>query len=133
LEELVELRSEVREVKPSAVRHSTTSSGEVAVMFERIARALRRKREVLERIVLRDDGFDLYSGDHLKYQILWNEVDRIEVFKKDLITSDIVCMEFIVRAKNLIYPVNDEVEGFWDMVKRLRCCRPHARTGRPSL
>ena len=89
-------------------------------MLERIARVLRRKKEVPERIVLRDDGFDLHSGDALKYGVLWNEVDRIEVFKEDLITYDMVCMEFIVGAKDMVFPVNDEVEGFWEMVKRVK-------------
>lgn len=96
-------------------------------MLERIARVLRRKKEVPERIVLGDDGFDLYSGDHLKYRVLWNEVDRIEVFKEYLITYNMVCMEFIVRAKDMVYPVNDEVEGFWEMTKRVKEILPASR------
>ena len=96
-------------------------------MLERIARVLRRKKDVPERIVLRDDGFDLYSGDALKYGVLWNEVDRIEVFKEDLITYDMVCMEFIVGAKDMVFPVNDEVEGFWEMVKRVKEVLPSSR------
>jgi hypothetical protein len=96
-------------------------------MLERIARILRRKKEVPERIVLGDDGFDLYTGDHLKYRVLWNEVDRIDVFKEDLVTYDMVCMEFIVRSKDMVFPVNDEVEGFWEMVNRVKEVLPTSR------
>jgi len=96
-------------------------------MLERIARVLRRKKEVPERIVLTDDGFELYSGDDLKYRVLWNEVDRIEAFKEDLITYDMVCMEFIVGAQDMVYPLNDEVDGFWEMVKRVKEVLPTSR------
>lgn len=96
-------------------------------MRERIARVLRRKKDVPERIALRGDGFDLCSGDDLKYRVLWNEVDRIEVFKEDLITYDMVCMEFIVGVKDMVFPVNDEVEGFWEMVKRIKEVFPTSR------
>lgn len=93
-------------------------------MLERIARVLRRKKDVPERIILKDDGFDLYSGDRLKGGVLWREVDKIAVFKEDLITYDMVCMEFIIGAKNEVFEVNDEVEGFWEMVKRVKEALP---------
>ena len=89
-------------------------------MFERIARVLRRRKDVPERIILKPDGFDLYSGDTLKGGVQWHEIDKIAVFKEDLITYDMVCMEFIIGAKNEVFEVNDEVEGFWEMVKRIK-------------
>ena len=91
-------------------------------MLERIARALRKKKDVPERIILRDDGFDLYSGD-----ALWREVDKIAVFKDDLVTYDLICMEFIIGTKNEVFEVNEEVEGFWEMVKRIKEVHPTSR------
>ena len=89
-------------------------------MFERITKVLRGKKDVPERVILRDDGFHLYSGKTFKGGVLWRKVDKIAVFKEDLITYDMVCMEFILRAKNEVFEVNDEVEGFWEMVKRVK-------------
>ena len=66
-------------------------------MFERIAKVLRRKKDVPERVILKFEGFDLYSGDTLKGGVQWHEIDKIEVFKEDLITYDMVCMEWSFR------------------------------------
>lgn len=96
-------------------------------MLDRIARVLRRKKEVPERILLKDDGFDLYSGDTIKGGVVWREVDKITVFKEDLITYDMICMEFIVSAKDQVFEVNDEVEGFWELAKRVKEVFPASR------
>jgi hypothetical protein len=54
-------------------------------------------------------------------------VDKIAVFKDDLVTYDLICMEFIIGAKNQVFEVNEEVGGFWDMVKRLKQLLPSSR------
>ncbi len=96
-------------------------------MLERIGRVLRRRKDVLERIILRDDGFDLFSGGTLKYTVLWNEVGKVEVFKEDLITYDLICMEFFVAAKGMVFPVNEEIEGFWELVSRIKVVLPASK------
>ena len=96
-------------------------------MLERIAKVLRRRMDVPERIILTDDGFDLFSGDTRKYGVLWSEVDKVEAFKEDLLTYDLICMEFIVGAKDMVYPINEEVEGFWEMVRRIKVVFPSSK------
>ena len=59
--------------------------------------------------------------------VLWREVDEIAVFKADLITCDLICMEFIIRGKNQIFDVNEEVVGFGEMAERLKQALPCSR------
>ncbi len=89
-------------------------------MFESILRVLRRKHDVPERIRLTIDGFELLSGDEVKWRIWWSEVDKIEVFKEDLITYDLVCMEFFVGVRDMVFPLNEELEGFWEIANRIK-------------
>ena len=76
------------------------------------------------RIRLNNDGFDLYVEDTLKWQVHWDALNKIEVFKVDLITYDIVCMELFDFERDMTFPVNEEVKGFWEMVKRLKEALP---------
>ena len=70
--------------------------------------------------MLSADGFELYRGASEKGRVAWNQVDKIFAFKEDLVTYDLVCMEFIIKEKNEVFEVNDEVEGFWEMVERIK-------------
>jgi hypothetical protein len=43
--------------------------------------------------------------------ISWGDVARITAFKRDLVTSDLICIEF-VDADGRVYEVNEEVDGY---------------------
>ena len=72
------------------------------------------RKKIPERIVLSEDGFELYKGEQFKGRVLWSQVDKIEAYKADLITYDLVCVEFFIGAKNEIFAVDEEVEEFWE-------------------
>ena len=90
------------------------------LMLHKLAKTIRRREESPARIVLREDGFDLYQAEVINSGVLWSEVDKISAFKRDLVTYDLVCIEFVIGAKDSLIEVNDDVEGFWEMVGRLK-------------
>jgi len=95
-------------------------------MFRRLSRALRGRGKILERIVLREDGFDLFRNDRRKGGLWWRDVSKIVAFKDDLLTYDLVCLEFFLQSKGQVFEVNDDVEGFWAMVERIKEVFPHS-------
>jgi hypothetical protein len=96
-------------------------------MFERIAKLLCKRNHVPDRVILKTEGFALYRGSAIKGGVDWREIDKITVFKEDLLTYDVVCMEFMLGAKNEVFEVNDDVEGFWGLVKRIKEVFPTSR------
>ena len=89
-------------------------------MFSKLVKALRHQEKSPYKIILREDGFDLHRGEEHKGEVSWDEVDKIVVFKKDMLTFDIVCVEFTIGVKDQFFLVDDDVEGFWDMVRRIK-------------
>jgi hypothetical protein len=92
-----------------------------------LARIFRKRTEQPEKVLLNPEGFDLWAGAARKGSVLWREVDTITVFKEDLLTEDLVCMEFIIGARNEVFEVNEEVAGFWEMVERIKEILPTSR------
>lgn len=82
------------------------------------------KNETKERIELFPSGFRLICDGQAKGEVLWNQVNRIAAFKDDLLTVDLICMEFILREKDIVFEVNEDIEGFWDLAKRLPTIYP---------
>ena len=87
----------------------------------------RRRKEPAEHTVLRDDGFDLYLGEKLKGGVKWDQIDKVAVFKEDLVTLDLICMEFTIGARNEMFEINEDVQGFWDVVKQIKVLFPSSR------
>jgi hypothetical protein len=72
-----------------------------------------------EKLVLTDDGFNLVFKDGSVRGLLWSDVDRINVFKEDLITTDLICMEFLSDRLGHSFDINEEVDGFWDVANEV--------------
>lgn len=98
-------------------------SSDVKRIFE-VANELRKSRlrskRPSEHIFLRDNGFDLMRDNLVKGGVDWPEVDEINVFKEDMVTFDLVCMEFWIRYRDQTFEVNDDVGGFWELTKRIK-------------
>jgi len=43
--------------------------------------------------------------------IRWDEVTRIETYKRDVFTWDMICLDFFVESRQLTYPTHDEMQG----------------------
>jgi len=65
-----------------------------------------------ERIRLDPEGFSLRKGEDEIFSIRWRDVREIVAFKRDLLTSDCVCLAFRVADQDPVVEVNEELEGF---------------------
>lgn len=65
-----------------------------------------------EHIRLAPDGFSLCKGEEEIFSVRWRDVREVVAFKRDLLTSDSICLAFRVGDRNLFFEVNEEIEGF---------------------
>jgi hypothetical protein len=75
----------------------------------------RRHRVVVER-----DGFALYEVARLVGTVAWADVDGIVAYKSDDITTDTVWLEFHLAGTGQHFAINEDAEGFWRVVERVR-------------
>ena len=59
----------------------------------------------------------LLKDESSEISIRVSEIKSIKVFKRDLITEDLICMEF--TTENSIYEFNEEMKGWDDFLKLL--------------
>lgn len=71
-------------------------------------------------IAFTEGGFDLRADTSTVGDVKWNEVQKILAFKRDMVTTDLVCLEFQLVGKDEAFEVNDDVGEFWDLVKRVK-------------
>ena len=71
-------------------------------------------------VVLTRDGFGLNQGDSRLGSVRWEEVDKVLAFKRDLLTSDEVCLAFEIGDSDTVFEVNEGVGSFWDLVARVK-------------
>lgn len=68
------------------------------------------------------------AHDNGEIVIAWRDTVRIEVFKRDLFTIDLICLSFVLRNDRAL-EVNEEMEGWKSLVEKL----PEYFTGCQSL
>ena len=92
-------------------------------MFQKLQsifeRAFRQKEEKL-RLEVSADEVTLFSDDREVWQFRWDAVTRIDTYKRDLLTTDMICLDFFVGSRQLTYPVHDEMQGFGVVCAQLR-------------
>ncbi len=64
------------------------------------------------------DGFDWEIEGYGKGRIKWEDVRYVEVFKKDLLTTDVVCMNLRLVSSDW-FLLTDEVTGFVELVRTI--------------
>lgn len=58
-----------------------------------------------------DDGFRFLRADEEIAKLQWSEIKEVTAFKRDLLTTDLVCFE-VMTTKGLLYEFNEDVPGF---------------------
>ena len=64
-----------------------------------------------------DDGFKIESKDFSRI-IKWSDIDKINAYKKDLYTYDLVVMEIICEENALT--INEESPGWFQLILKLK-------------
>ncbi len=77
----------------------------------------KRKREPDPHVRLVDGGFDLISpvNDGVVGHVRWNELERIQAYKVDLLTTDCICLLFEFRDGKAPIQVSEEWQGFVEL------------------
>jgi hypothetical protein len=79
-----------------------------------------RRKAFPVRIDITARGFDVYEGDRQVASVAWDDVDEIVAFKRDMLTWDLVCLEFVLRGRDRACEVNDDAAEFWNLVKHVK-------------
>ena len=64
------------------------------------------------RLIITDVGLRLLKRDNEVWAFRWEDVTRVETYKRDLLSVDMVCLDFSVEAQQSVYPTHDEMDGF---------------------
>jgi hypothetical protein len=50
-------------------------------------------------------------------QLQWIDVEEVRAFKRDLVTTDLICLEFKKLGKEEYYEINEEMAGYHDLLE----------------
>lgn len=92
-------------------------------MLRRLARWVQRRQlapDSRRRIVVDADGLALHEGTQLVGVLRWSDVDEIAAYKSDDFTYDTIWLEFNLPSKGEVFAINDNNEGFWDVVRTVK-------------
>ncbi len=92
---------------------------------ERAARAEARREREYGRLTLTEDGFRLQKRGRCKYEVRWDEVVEIQTFKRDLFTTDEICLGFCL--------VGDERVEAWESMIGFEAFSERVRAVFPSI
>jgi hypothetical protein len=57
-------------------------------------------------------------------ELRWDEIEKIRAFKKDLITTDLICLVFERHDNKEGFEINEEMAGYFDLLKALEAHLP---------
>ena len=70
------------------------------------------QRQEQARLEVSNDEVVLFADNREVWRFSWNSVTKIETYKRDMFTTDLICLDFFIESKNLTYPTNEEMQGF---------------------
>ena len=76
-----------------------------------------RKPSFPTRLVVDNNGVSILQENKPTERILFRELIKIEAYKQDLITEDLVCWDITIDAKqsHATYTVHEELDGFEEL------------------
>lgn len=64
-----------------------------------------------------DNGFS-FTINEITTEKNWNEIEEINVYKRDLMTTDLICMDINFKETSLTF--SEETQGWYILVKKLK-------------
>src|SRR5689334_22982850 len=92
-------------------------------MFQKLQTTFKRafgktKKEL--RIAITEQDMTLFEDGREVWHFQWSDVMRIETYKRDLFSVDMICLDFFVEFRQLAFPTHDEMQGFDVLCDQLR-------------
>jgi hypothetical protein len=88
-------------------------------IFTSLQRAFRPRKQQSSLIVTEAEVSLLTDGKET-WRFRWNQITRIETYKQDLFSVDLICLDFFVESLQLPYRINEEMQGFQELMKYMR-------------
>jgi hypothetical protein len=64
------------------------------------------------------DGFRFFKNSNAIFEMRWQDIQRVVAYKRDLITTDLICLELESGAGQRTL-IHEEVIGFWEVVNEM--------------
>lgn len=87
--------------------------------LQRFAKRLRKPKSQPKHLQITDDGLVLFESSREVYRFRWMDVSKVETYKQDLFSVDMICLDFAVDADQMVYMADDEMDGFRELSSRL--------------
>lgn len=55
-------------------------------------------------------------------ELRWSEVEQVHAYKRDLFTTDLICLGFKKSGKEEYYEIHEEMAGYHDLLEVLPSC-----------
>lgn len=65
-------------------------------------------------------GFKIVTRNRDVAELFWDGVEEIHAFKKDLITTDLICLAFKRSGKEGYYEIDEEMAGYYDLLQEMQ-------------
>ena len=70
-------------------------------------------------IVGNADCLKIRSGKGDSSELRWSEVEEVHAFKRDLFSTDLICLAFKKQGKDEYYEIHEEMAGYHDLLEVL--------------
>jgi hypothetical protein len=87
--------------------------------LQKFAERLQQPKSQQKRLEITDDSLALFESGREVYRFRWADVSRVQTYKQDLFSVDMICLDFVVDADQMVYTIHDEMDGFSDLSNRL--------------
>jgi len=67
-------------------------------------------------IKVTDDGFTITLNSEVR-NVSWKEIQAINAYKDDLITYDVICLDFVLIDS--VIKITEEIEGWSDLTEKV--------------
>lgn len=88
--------------------------------LRRLGRWLRRE----QRLSADGEGFTLHTAGGPDVRIRWRDVERITAYKRDQLSTDLICLDFACVEGDGLYMVHEDLPGYEEMVRTLEATLP---------
>jgi hypothetical protein len=72
------------------------------------------------RLVVTEKEVSLLTDGKETWRLGWSQLTKIVTYKQDLFAVDRICLDFFVESLQLPYRTNEEMQGFQDLMERMR-------------
>jgi hypothetical protein len=92
-------------------------------MFQKLISIFKRsfrKKSAQVRLCVADEAIALFANGKETWRFRWETVTKIETYKCDLLTTDMICLDFVIESQQLTYHTHDEMQDFDVLCSQLR-------------